>query len=52
MKNRFISVYTGEKRILHRKKNVLAPGEMESVSLRRADIPAETGAITITIEEA
>ena len=52
VKNRFISVYADEKRILHRKKNVLAPGEMESVSLRRADIPAETGAITITIEEA
>ena len=32
-KNKFISVYAGEERILHKKKKVLAPGEMEEILL-------------------
>lgn len=33
--NRFISVYVGEERIYHKKKKVLAPGEMEQVVLNK-----------------
>lgn len=32
-KDKFISVYAGEERIIHKKKKVLAPGEMEEVLL-------------------
>ena len=32
-KDKFISVYAGEERILHKKKKVLAPGEMEEILL-------------------
>ena len=32
-KNKFISVYAGEERIIHKKKKVLAPGEMEEILL-------------------
>lgn len=34
-KDRFISVYYGRERVLHRKKKVLAPGEMEQVILKK-----------------
>ena len=32
-KDKFISVYAGEERIIHKKKKVLAPGEMEEILL-------------------
>jgi len=34
-KDRYISVYYGDKRVAHRKKKVLAPGEMEQVVLKK-----------------
>lgn len=34
-KNRYISVYYDGERVTHRKKNVLAPGEMEQVILKK-----------------
>ena len=53
-RDRYVSVYLGEERVQHRKKRVLAPGEMEQVTLKRAQL-AETSdieQITITLEEA
>ena len=53
-KDSYISVYLDEERIMHRKKNVLAPGEMETVLLRRGQLLEKQGLkiITIKIEEA
>ena len=34
-RNKYISVYLGKERIIHKKKKVLAPGEMEEVLLER-----------------
>ncbi len=34
-KDRYISVYYGDKRVMHRKKKVLAPGEMEQIVLKK-----------------
>lgn len=51
MHDRFISVYVDNDRIYHKKKVVLAPGEMESVLLHRSSIPSNAHNITISIEE-
>ena len=37
-KDRYVSVYFDGERVLHRKKNVLAPGEMEQVVLNRQQV--------------
>ncbi len=51
-KNRFVSVYFGDTRVQHRKKTVLAPGEMEQIALKRADLEnAEFETITVCTEE-
>lgn len=52
-KNRSICVYFGDRRILRRKRPVLAPGEMEQVTLTKkqlAEYP-DIDHITVTIEE-
>lgn len=50
----YISVYVGEKRIIHKKKRKLAPGEMEQVILKKSDLTAagELDKIIMKIEEA
>lgn len=51
-KNSYLSVYFGEKRVLHRKKQVMAPGEMEQVVLKKADLEnADFETITVCTEE-
>lgn len=37
-KDRYISIYFDGERVLHRKKRVLAPGEMEQVILKKSEI--------------
>ena len=52
-KNCYLSVYFGDERVQHRKKQVMAPGEMEQVILKKADLlNAGFDTITITTEEA
>lgn len=53
-KNCYISVYFNEERILHRKKTMMAPGEMEEVKLEKSALESNPNlnAITIKIEEA
>ena len=36
--DRYVSVYVGDRRVSHRRKPVMAPGEMQEVTLRRADL--------------
>lgn len=53
-KNCYISVYLNEERIIHKKRPVMAPGEMEEVILDRQKLLAypELSGITVKIEEA
>lgn len=52
-KNCFISVYLDDRRILHRKRPVMAPGEMEEVKLRKEELRKypDLSAITVKLEE-
>lgn len=52
-KNCYVSVYFDEERVLHRKRQVLAPGEMEQVILEKAKIAqyGDLKTITVKIEE-
>ena len=53
-KDVYISVYLGEKRIIHKKKKKLAPGEMEQIILKKTDLTSAEGLdrIVMKIEEA
>lgn len=53
-KNCYISVYFDEERVLHRKRPVVAPGEMEEIKLEKAKLLAypDLKTITVKIEEA
>ena len=53
-KNSFISVYFNDERKQHRKRPVMAPGEMEQIILKKSDLEAFDGleTITVKIEEA
>ncbi len=52
-KNCYVSVYFGEERVIHRKRQVMAPGEMEEVNLSRAQILQYPNLenITVKVEE-
>lgn len=53
-KNKKIAVYLGDTCIFSRKRPVLAPGEMETVRLKGADLRAHPDAscLTVMLEEA
>jgi NADPH-dependent 2,4-dienoyl-CoA reductase/sulfur reductase-like enzyme len=53
-KNRYISVYLGDQRLIHKKRPIMAPGEMESIILKKSDLqaaPELIDKITIKVEE-
>ncbi|MEE1228692.1 MAG: FAD-dependent oxidoreductase [Lachnospiraceae bacterium] len=52
-KDSFISVYFNDQRVQHRKKRVMAPGEMEQIMLKKKDLEEFDGLneITVKIEE-
>ena len=52
-KDAYISVYFDDKRLQHKKKQVLAPGEMEQVIIKKSDLldNKEAEIITIRIEQ-
>ena len=52
--NRYVSVYFDDERIVHRKRPIMAPGEMEQVVLKREQLLAKPGIskITFKLEEA
>ena len=53
-KNCYVSVYFGEERVIHKKRLIVAPGEMEEVKLTKEQLlqyPALKD-ITFEIEEA
>jgi NADPH-dependent 2,4-dienoyl-CoA reductase/sulfur reductase-like enzyme len=49
-RDRYVSVYLDDERIQHRKKRVMAPGEMEQVVLKRSDLEARPNLANITIK--
>lgn len=53
-KNCFINVYFNDERVIHRKRPVVAPGEMEDVKFKKEKLASYPGLKTITlkIEEA
>ncbi len=54
MKNRFVDLYLDDERVLHRRRQVMAPGEMEELVLKKSmfEKHGETSRITIRVEEA
>ena len=52
-RDRYVSVYLDDERIHHKKKRVMAPGEMEQVTLKRSQLEAHglTKKITVKLEE-
>ncbi len=52
-KDKYLSVYLGNERISHKKKRIMTPGEMESITLKRSELEAVSNlsGITIKIEE-
>lgn len=53
-KNCYISVYFDDERVIHRKRPVVAPGEMEEIKLEKAKLLSypDLKTITVKIEEA
>ena len=53
-KNCYLAVYFNDKQILHRKKQIMAPGEMEEIKLKKSELEhfGHLNSITIQIEEA
>ena len=53
-KNCYIGVYFNDERVIHRKRPVMAPGEMEEIKLEKANLllHPELKTITIKVEEA
>lgn len=49
-KNCYISVYLDDERILHRKRPVMAPGEMEEIILKKSRIQEHSGLAGITVK--
>ena len=48
-KNSYVSVYFDDERVMHNKKRILAPGEMEQVILQKKKLLAKEDLKTITI---
>ena len=49
-RNAFISVYFEDERVIHRKRMMMAPGEMEEVKLSRAKLAEYPDLSTITFK--
>lgn len=51
-KDAYVGVYLGDERVQHRRRQILAPGEMEQVTLRRRDFEGrpDVSDVTIAIE--
>ena len=49
-KDSYVSVYFDDERVQHRKKQIMAPGEMEQIILQKKDILAHPELKTITVK--
>ena len=49
-KNHYVSVYVGDKRVYHQKKQILEPGQMEQVILKKETLLENAGIDYITVK--
>lgn len=49
-KNAYVSVYFNDTRISHKKKRVIAPGEMEQIVLKKSELSAFENLQTVTVK--
>ncbi len=49
-RDHYVSVYFDDERVQHRKKRVMAPGEMEQVTIKKADLLKRDAIKTITVK--
>lgn len=49
-KNCYISVYLDEERVIHKKRPVMAPGEMEEILLKKSRLQEHSGLTKITVK--
>ena len=49
-KDSFVSVYLDDERVMHNKKRIMAPGEMEQVILKKDMLTAKAGLKNITVK--
>ena len=49
-KDSFVSVYFDDKRVMHNKKRIIAPGEMEQIVLRKTQLTEKAGLKKITVK--
>ncbi|MBQ3417922.1 MAG: FAD-dependent oxidoreductase [Ruminococcus sp.] len=49
-KDAYVSVYLNDKRIQHKKKRVIAPGEMEQIILKKSELSAFDDLQTVTVK--
>ncbi len=51
--DRYINVWAGEKRLVHKRRPILVPGEMESVLVKKSDLLAcgNIEELTVCLEE-
>ncbi len=54
MKNRYVNVYLDDERVIHRRRQIMAPGEMEEVVLKKTQFEKhpDLQTIAIRVEEA
>ena len=52
LKGGYVNVYVDDERKIHRKKMIMAPGEMENIILKKEWIKPETKTIRVETEEA
>ncbi len=49
-KDSFVSVYFDDERVMHNKKRIIAPGEMEQIVLRKSQLTEKAGLKKITVK--
>ena len=49
-KDSFVSVYFDDERVMHNKKRIIAPGEMEQIVLRKTQLTEKAGLKKITVK--
>ena len=51
MKDVYVSCYADSLRLQHHKKQIVTPGEMEQIRIKKTEIPSDVKEITVCIEE-
>ena len=49
-KDMYESIYVDDRRVIHKKRQILAPGEMETLNIKKSDV-AGASSVLVTLEE-